>query len=95
MRGSLLPQSSPATSLFALFEGMDLTTGTTGAKCFPLQVCDPLRNIIMHNSMGPDEMHPIFIRKLINVVAKPLFMILVKSWHSEEVSGDWNGGNIV
>lgn len=68
-----------------------------GSKVLPTvrqdQVCNHLRNIIMHNSMGPDEMHAILMRKLTDVVAKPLFTVFEKSWQSEEVSGDWKGGN--
>lgn len=54
------------------------------------QVCH-LRNIIMHNSMGRDEIHPIVMRKMTDVVAKPLFMIFEKSW--QPISGDWKGRN--
>ncbi|GAB0206735.1 mitochondrial enolase superfamily member 1 [Grus japonensis] len=56
------------------------------------QVRDHLRNLKVHKSMGLDEMHPQVLRGLTDEVAKPLSIILEKSWQSSEVSADWKKG---
>ncbi|GAB0187098.1 mitochondrial enolase superfamily member 1 [Grus japonensis] len=44
------------------------------------QVQDHLRNLKVHESMGPDEMHLQVLRELVDEVAKPLSVLLEKSW---------------
>ncbi|GAB0204075.1 cAMP-dependent protein kinase inhibitor alpha [Grus japonensis] len=56
------------------------------------QVRDHLRNLKMHKSMGPDEIHLWVLRELVNEVAKPLSIVFEKSWQSSEVPTDWKKG---
>ncbi|KFQ43407.1 hypothetical protein N333_10227, partial [Nestor notabilis] len=57
------------------------------------QVQDHLKNLNVHKSMGPDEIHPQDLKELANEIAKPLSIIFENSWQSGEVPDDWKKGN--
>uniref|UniRef100_A0A8V5GU01 Uncharacterized protein n=1 Tax=Melopsittacus undulatus TaxID=13146 RepID=A0A8V5GU01_MELUD len=57
-------------------------------------VRDHLKNLNVHKSMGPHEIHLRVLKELVSEVAKPLAIIFEKSWQSGEVPDNWEKGNI-
>ncbi|GAB0176434.1 mitochondrial enolase superfamily member 1 [Grus japonensis] len=58
------------------------------------QVREYLRNLKVHKSMGPYEMHLRVFRELADEVVGPLSIVFEKSWQSGEVPANWKRGNI-
>ena len=56
-------------------------------------VLDLLRKLDAHKSMGPDGLHPRVLRELVDVVVKPLSIILWQSWLTGDVLVDWRLAN--
>lgn len=76
---------------------IDLKGGDSGTSISPTvnedQVCDHLRKLNIHKSMGVNEVPPRVMKELDDTVTKPFSMMIEKSWHSE-VPGDWKKGSI-
>ncbi|KFV88850.1 hypothetical protein N308_13788, partial [Struthio camelus australis] len=58
------------------------------------QVRDLLSKPDIHKSMGPDGMHPRVLRELVDVIARPLSILLERSWRSGEVPEDWQKASV-
>ncbi|KFV75864.1 RNA-directed DNA polymerase from mobile element jockey, partial [Struthio camelus australis] len=58
------------------------------------QVRDLLSKLDIHKSVGPDGMHPRVLRELADVIARPLSIILERSWQSGEVPEAWKKANV-
>ena len=48
----------------------------------------------VYKFMRLDDIHPRVLKEMADAVAKPLSIILEKSWLSGEDPGDWKKGNI-
>ncbi|KAK4817527.1 hypothetical protein QYF61_019113 [Mycteria americana] len=57
-------------------------------------VSDLLHHLDTHKSMGPDEIHPRVLKKLADVLTKPLSIIYQQSWLTGEVPADWRLANV-
>ncbi|KFP72635.1 hypothetical protein N311_05764, partial [Apaloderma vittatum] len=57
-------------------------------------VRDPLDNLNIHKSMGPDGMHSRVLREQAGVIARPVSIIFVKSWATGDVPEDWRKVNV-
>ena len=58
-------------------------------------VLDLLRKLDAHKSVGPDGLHPGALRELVDVVAKPLSIILRQSWLTGDVPVDWRLADVM
>ena len=74
------------------FFALVFTSKGSSHPCQRRQVQDHLRNLKVHKSMGPDEMHLRVLRDLVDEVSKSLAIIVEKSWQSSEVPTDWERG---
>ena len=48
----------------------------------------------VYKSMGPDDIHPMVLTEMADVVTELLSIIFEKLWLSNEIPGDWKKGNI-
>jgi len=58
-------------------------------------VSDLLHYLDTHKSMQPDGIHPRVLRELAEVLTKPLSIIYLQSWLTEEVPVDWRLANVM
>jgi len=86
-------QGSRCTAQAAESKGKDWEKETLPAVS-ENQVWDHLQYLKVHNSMGPNKIHPHILRELGDEVVKPLSTIFEKSWQSGKVPTDWKMGNI-
>lgn len=58
------------------------------------QVRESLSKLDIHQSMGPDRMHPQVLREIANVIMRPLLIIFDQSWQLGEMPKDCQKANV-
>ncbi|KFP52464.1 hypothetical protein N323_08608, partial [Cathartes aura] len=58
-------------------------------------VRDQLYQLNVHESMGPDGIHPRVLKELADVMAGAFLSIYQRSWQSGEVPADWKLANVI
>ncbi|KFV77240.1 RNA-directed DNA polymerase from mobile element jockey, partial [Struthio camelus australis] len=73
-------------------------TRVSGSEAVPTveeeRVRELLTHLDIHESMGPDGMHLRVLKELADVIARPLSIILERSWRSGEVPEDWKKASV-
>lgn len=75
--------------------GKWVSRGVSEVQWGEAHVLDHLQKLKVHKAMGPDEIDLWVLKKLLNISAKPLSIIIEKLWQSNEISTDWKTGNII
>ncbi|KFV93053.1 RNA-directed DNA polymerase from mobile element jockey, partial [Fulmarus glacialis] len=58
-------------------------------------VRDQLYQLNVHQSMGPDGIHPRVLKELVDVKAGPILIIYQRSWEPGEVPAAWKRANAI
>lgn len=73
---------------------MNWKTGREAEGDFHNPISDLLHYLNMHKFMGTDELHSKILKKLVDVLTKPLYIIFQQSWNPGEVSVEWRVANV-
>lgn len=87
---NILTQSSPTSAIAILPESHNPAPSTVVQD----QDWDHVRNLNLHGSMGPDQIHLRVLRNLVDRVDKPLSITFKKLWQFNEVLIYRKRGNI-